>query len=232
MAKNNNVNLKNDSNLLLAKPISPAGESEANSEVSSLSNVSQSSIVDKNVYSEAEVIDQFVHYLAGLIEGDGYISITNENIVILGITFNIKDRPLAEKILQILLKGFIASRKTNCVELRISDKETLIRVINLINGKFRTPIIDQLYKIIDWLNNKYLMNIIKLPLDNSSILSNSWVSGFIDADGSFYIRFTNQIFCKFSLEQRMIYPKTNESFFDILNKICLILNVKLAVRTR
>lgn len=31
------------------------------------------------------------HYLSGLIEGDGYISITKEDRVILGITFNLKD---------------------------------------------------------------------------------------------------------------------------------------------
>ena len=30
----------------------------------------------------------------------------------------------------------------------------------------------------------------------------------------------------------MIYPKTQESFFTILNKICLFFNVKLAVRNR
>jgi hypothetical protein len=34
-------------------------------------------------------------YLAGLLEGDGYLSITNENRVIIGITFNSKDTPLA-----------------------------------------------------------------------------------------------------------------------------------------
>jgi hypothetical protein len=38
-------------------------------------------------------------YLAGLLEGDGYLSITNENRVIIGITFNSKDTPLAEKLL-------------------------------------------------------------------------------------------------------------------------------------
>jgi hypothetical protein len=51
------------------------------------------------------------YYLAGLIEGDGYISITNKNRVILGITFNIKDRPLAEKLLSLIGKGTIVKRK-------------------------------------------------------------------------------------------------------------------------
>ena len=35
------------------------------------------------------------YYLAGLIEGDGYITINNKNKVIVGITFNIKELFLA-----------------------------------------------------------------------------------------------------------------------------------------
>lgn len=173
------------------------------------------------------------HFLAGLIEGDGYITITNEKRVILGITFNIKDKPLAEKLLSYLGKGTIVKRKTNSVELRFSSKKTLCRIIHLINGKFRTPKIDQLYNLIDWINKKYSMDIIKLPLNESSILNDSWLSGFIEADGNFYIRNSlKQIICKFTLEQRMIYPKTNESYNFIISKICLALNVKLNTRFR
>ena len=194
--------------------------------------VNKCSIDTDNINYETDIIKHLGSYLAGLIEGDGYISITNENRVILGITFNTKDKPLAEKLLKYLGKGFIAIRKTNCVELRISEKKTIIGIVNLINGKFRTPKIDQLFKLIDWLNNKYSCNIRKLPLDDSPLSKNSWLTGFIEADGGFYIRFPNQIICKFNLEQRMIYPKTQESYFNILNKICLFLNVKLAVRSR
>ncbi len=173
------------------------------------------------------------NYLAGLIEGDGYISITNQNRVILGITFNIKDRPLAAKLLNLLGKGTIVPRSGNSIELRISSKKTLCSIIELINGKFRTPKIDQLYKLIDWMNKQHSMDIAKLPLNDSSILNDSWLSGFIDADGNFYIRNSlKQIICKFALEQRMIYPKTNESYNFILNKICLALNVKLHSRIR
>ena len=172
-------------------------------------------------------------YLAGLIEGDGYITITNKDSVILGITFNLKDKPLAEKLLRILGGGFIVKRKTNSVELRFSHKQTLCQIIELINGKFRTPKIDQLYKLVDWMNKKHSMNITKLPLNDSPILKDSWLSGFIDAGGCFYIRNSlKQIICKFNLEQRMIYPITKESYNFILNKICLALNIKLHIRER
>ena len=184
-----------------------------------------------NKHLESEQI--LSHYLAGLIEGDGYISITNKNRIILGITFNLKDKPLAEKLLSYLGKGSIVKRNTNSIELRFSAKQTLCKIIHLINGKFRTPKIDQLYKLIDWMNSNHSMDITKLPINNSSILNDSWLSGFIDADGHFYIRNSlKQIICKFSLEQRMIYPKTQESYNLILNKICSSLNVKLYTRIR
>ena len=49
----------------------------------------------------------------------------------------------------------------------------------------------------------------------------------MDADGSFGIRHTKienkakkrQISCRLRIEQRMVDPITNESYFDILNKI-------------
>lgn len=83
------------------------------------------------------------------------------------------------------------------------------------------------------MNKNYSMKIKKLPIDDSPINVNSWLSGFIDSDGNFYIRFSEkQIICKFALEQRMIYPKTNISYDFILNKICLCFNVKLNTRVR
>lgn len=176
-------------------------------------------------------------YLAGLIEGDGYISINNQNKIILGITFNIKDKPLANKLLNYIGNGTIVNRKSNSLELRFSSKDSLYKIIQLINGKFRTPKIKQLYNLIDWMNKNHIQfkfkNIDKLPIDNSSLISNNWLAGFIDADGHFYIRFSlKHIICKFSLEQRMIYPKTNESYLDILEKISFCFNIKLAIRNR
>jgi len=83
------------------------------------------------------------------------------------------------------------------------------------------------------MNKNHSTDIKKLHYNNCSLLNNSWLSGFIDADGNFYIRNSlRQIICKFSLEQRMVYPKTQESFYLILEQICSSLNVKLYTRIR
>lgn len=136
-------------------------------------------------------------------------------------------------MLELIGKGTIVKRATNSVELRFSAKETIIKIVNLINGKFRTPKISQLHLLIDWLNNKHNINISKLPADNTPLNQNGWLAGFIEADGNFFIGYSEkQIICKFNLEQRMIYLKTLESYDTILSQICLFLNVKLAVRDR
>jgi len=75
----------------------------------------------------------------------------------------------------------------------------------------------------------------KFSLDTSPLHNNSWLAGFIDADGCFYIRYSlKQIICKFSLEQRMVLrtPKTQANYNLILDQICSFLNVKLFQRSR
>ena len=177
--------------------------------------------------------ENFGYYLTGQIEGDGYISITNTNRIIQGITFNIKDKPLAEAIQKKIGIGFIVKRKTNSIELRFGSVKSQKKIIYLINGKFRTPKIDQFYTLCDWMNKYHSGTITKFPLDTSYILNNSWLTGFIDADGHFYIKYTpNQIQCKFSLEQRMVYPKTQESLKPIISKICESFETKINIRTR
>lgn len=194
-----------------------------------------------NLHSDKNFkFNKFSSYLAGLFESDGYIWIPTKDTIkkkkcnpMFVITFNKKDKPLAQKILDYFKIGHIVERKNNSIELRLTSIKSLLMVINLINGKLRTPKIDQLYKLIDWINHHHSHNIPKLNLNLTDLSNDNWLAGFIDADGSFYIRYsTKQISCKFNIEQRMIYKKTNESFKPILEKITLFFNVKLNIRNR
>lgn len=189
---------------------------------------------NKSLCSKKELQkEEFFYYLSGLIEGDGYITITN-NRVILGITFHIKDKPLAEYILIILGQGTIVKRKSHSVELRFSAKSTLLKIILGVNGKFRTPKISKLHNLIYWMNKNHGTDIKPLPLDSSDLFDHSWLAGFIDSDGHFYIKL-NSIHCKFALEQQMYYKinkteeRSNEPF---LRKICDCFGVQLFIRTR
>lgn len=153
--------------------------------------------LDNNLYSN----NQLGYYLAGLIEGDGSINILTTLKSKLGknkylsiqITFIKKDFLLAMMISKNLNCGSISKKKNaNAYDLVINDYLGLLKLIKLINGKFRTLKIDRLNLLIDWYNynGHYLLEnkLEKYLIDNSLLDSNSWLSGLIDADGNFYIR--------------------------------------------
>jgi hypothetical protein len=68
--------------------------------------------------------------------------------------------------------GIYQPKNNNTCRYSIAKTDKLIEIINLINGKFRTPKIMCLHKAIDYINLKHGTKIEKLPLDNSNIMSN------------------------------------------------------------
>lgn len=117
----------------------------------SLSNTSISCLCSS--YNSSSLI--FQSYLAGLIEGDGYIAVYDPNTKSkiyrpkFIIAFNLKDKPLADKISRDLQVGKVISRpKAGHVLLQILAKEEVLKIINLINGFMRTPKIEALHRAI------------------------------------------------------------------------------------
>lgn len=105
----------------------------------------------------------------------------------------------------------------------------------------RTPKIEALHRLIDWLNAKSNNNIKlpKLELDNSSIGSNPWLAGFIEADGNFYCGFeegedgiAKRVKCYMRITQKRQYrlnteiPENKNTNLDIMEKIGEYLDVK------
>ena len=195
-------------------------------------------IKNKNNYSKKVInMSKFNTYLAGLFEGDGHIWIQNPNMKKkqnprFCITFSLKNEPLAKKLLYLIGSGFIRYKsKDNACVLVVSPVVGLKKIVSLINGELRTPKIHQFYKLIDWLNKNHNTNIKKLPLKEGNLIFDSWLSGFIDSDGSFSVQHTKtetgaakrKISCRLRIEQRILDPKTNEDYFYILNQICLFL---------
>lgn len=183
-------------------------------------------------------------YLAGLFEGDGHIWIQNpsnkkKQNPRFCITFHIKDEPLAKKLLQVIGWGFIRYKlqKNACV-LTISPVLGLKKIVSWINGELKTPKIHQLYNLIDWLNQNHSEKIVKLPLNKKNFCENSWLSGFIDSDGSFSVQHTkvengakkNKISCRLRIEQRMLDPITGKSYANVLSDLTDFLNCKLLTR--
>lgn len=183
-------------------------------------------------------------YLAGLFEGDGHIWISkdlteNKHNPRFCITFGLKNEPLAKKLLSLVEYGHIRYKlEDNACVLIVSPIDGLKKIVSLLNGELRTPKIDQLHLLIDWLNINQKLNIPKLPLKTGDLNNDSWLAGFVDADGSFSIQHTKKetgalkrkVSCRLRIEQRMVYPKTNASYFHVMTDIALFLHCNLLTR--
>lgn len=180
------------------------------------------------VNNRTRVNNQLGTYLAGLIEGDGHIALPTPAkpgyrgaTPRIELTFHDSNFPLAFKLMKVLNSGYIRYLKNqNAYRLIINDAQRLVKIVTLINGYFRSPKIESLYRLIDWLNHNTNNSFEKLPIDTSILLNNAWLAGFSDADSNFYIRISDKKFyhntgkwskariaCRYSLEQRKIEPK-------------------------
>ena len=213
---------------------------------------SSSSLLDNNLTN-----NQLGYYLAGLIEGDGSKHVPkttwNKNgkklYPIVKIIFVKKDVPLALKIKEVIQGGTLAYPKnSNYVVLNFQDLNSIQKIAILLNGKMRTPKIEALFRLIDWLNakssgfrNVKLANqpkILKLGLDSSSLGNNAWLSGFIEGDGHFYCGFdlnadglATQVKCYMTISQKQLYKANSDklkynSNFNFMESIKNFLDVK------
>lgn len=76
------------------------------------------------------------YYLAGLIEGDGYISPQNQIVIV----FHLDDSSLAYSLKKIIKYGNIYKIKNKkAIKLVIANKLGVQKILELINGKLRLP---------------------------------------------------------------------------------------------
>ena len=135
--------------------------------------------------------DQFSHYLAGLIDGDGHFSKQSQLVIV----FYKLDVYLAYYLKKKLDFGKIKKVKDkNAFIFVIASKDGISKVLNLINGKLRT--IKKLNQIDNYIiNNKRFLQFksdFKFKLNLNNDLNNHWLAGFSDADASFQIKCINR----------------------------------------
>lgn len=192
--------------------------------------------------------DTLGHYLAGLIEADGTIIVPKTdrspkgrlNYPSIQIIFDSRDATLALTIQSTLGHGSLSKKKgANAYVLTFNSREGILLIVSLINGKMRTPKIQSLYALIDWINLRKNSDsspeglgikepaantIEKLPLNSEPLDSSPWLSGFIEGDGSFQVRATGpnaknkypKVECRFELCQSQTYynGSSNYSFMS------------------
>ena len=207
-------------------------------ETVSLVNLYGSSESIRRNFSTIKNNGEFSHYLAGLIEGDGTIIVprtlkdTKGRITYtsIQIVFGLHDLALALMIQKELGHGSISKKKgSNAYIFTVNNKEGIIKLITLVNGKFKTDKINALQKLIEWHNNKG-SNIIFKPLCELPLDQSSWLAGFIEADGHFSVRATQtgsypKVECKFELSQAKL--SIHGRSYVIMKEISEYLNASL-----
>jgi hypothetical protein len=200
--------------------------------------------------------DQLGYYLAGLLEGDGHLSVpalgnTTLNRVLnprIIFTSHINNLGMYAYI-QYELGGIgrFQISGNNTIRYVIGDIKGMLLFINLIHGKLRTLKNIRFNELIKFLNLKYSLEITESLLDTSYLLNNSWFTGFTEADGHFGIKiieskpnsFTRKrsvssfasISLKFILDQRSFDRPNNSSMLTIMENIASFLSCKLNTYT-
>jgi hypothetical protein len=109
-------------------------------------------------YNCREDDNELGHYLAGYIEGDGSLITPTElknrsnrdNVCSVQIIFHICDLEFVKLLQKRIGHGNIYfAKNTQTVRLMIQNLEGVLLIVNLINGKMRTPKIYKLHKMID-----------------------------------------------------------------------------------
>lgn len=121
-------------------------------------------------------LNLFSYYFAGLIDGNGHISVTGQVI----INFSIKDIKSAYVVRSRIKYGrVIKVKNTNVCSLIISNKEGILYIASLIKDKLKHP--DKIFQYNSRLTK--LFNIEKTVGNSQIDWDTPWFSGFFDADG-------------------------------------------------
>ena len=139
--------------------------------------------------------DQFNQWLAGLIDGDGYLTVNKNNLSLCEITVALAD----EKILRLIqdkVGGKVALRSgIKAIRIRIWRKKDIIDLVNRINGNIRNTVrFSQLSRVCSHLN---------IPIKNpqKEIIPIPWFIGILDTHGTinFYPHYTQNILYRYQL---------------------------------
>ena len=142
---------------------------------------------------------RFFEWLAGVIDGDGCFSLSKKGYASLEIVTQLRDK----KLLYLIKQKFGGSVKlysgNNYLRYRLHHKAGLLNLIDKVNGLIRNPTrILQLGKISEIYN-------IKLKDPKYLTYYSGWLAGFIDTDGSIYLKdASGQIFITASQKNRFI----------------------------
>jgi len=152
--------------------------------------------------------DQFIYWLAGLIDGDGSFLINKNKALTCEITVHERDVKALFKIKEKYHGSVLKRSNVKAYRWRVSKRWIIEKLYNDLNGKLITD-----NKIKQMKNFSSVLFIKSIMVENYNFnINTGWLSGFIDADGCFTIR--NNYTLTISINQ-----KTSGILYSIKNKL-------------
>ena len=194
------------------------------------------------------------YYLAGLLEGDGYISLPSLAVTTLNRVLNPRI-VFTSHVNNIGMYAFIQSElgnigrfqtsSENVIRYIIGDVKGIILLINLMHGKLRTSKNIRFNDLIQFMDTKYSLDTAESSVDNSNLVNNSWLTGFTEADGYFGIRYiekraksdtlkrssSERITLRFMINQRLFDKSTSSSMKPFMESLASFLSCNLTSYT-
>lgn len=121
------------------------------------------------------------------------------------ICFQNLDAPLAYYIKKRIGYGIVDSIKDKNALLYRANLKGSIVIAKLINGKLRTDKINNFNCLLELINKRIPTPIIDQGKDTSLLTDSYWLAGFSDADGSFQVKTVNREGRKYGYEIRLNY---------------------------
>lgn len=173
--------------------------------LSSLVGISETTRTHNNNYSD------FDHWLAGLIDGDGYFNIVEGKYVGCEITVESKDIKLLQ-VIKDTLGGSIKPRGgANALRWRTYNRNIMIDLVTRVNGLVRnSKRLVQLHKVCQVLDIPVRPIV---TLDSTS----SWFAGMFDADGTinYYKQFNPSLRLQLTISVTGKYLPDIQPFQDV-----------------
>lgn len=172
----------------------------------------------------------FLIWFIGFSEGDGCFFFTEKSLFFM---INQKNPKVLYKIRKQLGFGIVrkyVQNKKQYYRLDISTKKNVLRLIYLFNGNL---ILDKVYKKFkSWVGkaNQLRQLNIKIKSKKPEInLKNSWLSGFIEADGGFYARIRKRPKMAVKYQLNMKFYMTQKGELCTLKQIIDLLKAKVNI---
>ncbi|KAH6815989.1 hypothetical protein C2S53_012697 [Perilla frutescens var. hirtella] len=120
----------------------------------------------------------FCEWVAGIIDGDGSIQVSQKGYTSLEITMGLEDLRLLRYVQHMLGGGIKMRAGAKAYRYRLHDHSGMIKLLNCVNGHIRhSARLLQLHRACQLLE---IPVILPTPLDARS----NWFAGFFDADGT------------------------------------------------